>query len=939
MRIECIKKMHCKKFIKGGLALLQVIMFFAMFLPVPVFAEESRTVKVAFFPMEGFHTYSETDGYGGMDVAYLEELCNYTGWSIEYVVCDTWNEALEKLEAKEVDLVGAAQFSEERNEIYDFAALSSGYTFGCLFVQEKSNLAFEDFESMRDMKFGVVGKYIRKTEFLGYLDLNGISNPNIQEYDTTKEMQEALRAGEIDIAVHTLTEVGEGECLVGKFAYSPFYYITWKGNEELLGELNLGIEELKMDAPALEQELITQYYGERRENFAVEEMEFINRGDTIKIGFYKDTKPLAYINEKGEYDGIYIEILKTISRRSGIDMEFCPLDRSEYWKELLLAGEIDFYVGANNMKLARDENIILTNPFMTYSAVIVSKDKYLLSDREVTIVLTKGRAYWADSLDISGKVIYCNSAKDCLQALEKGEADITLLNTIEYNYQSKNERFANLIEWENYRYQSGTTLAAAKEADPVLFSVMDKALRLISEAEKEDIINQYMNIPYDYGFWDYLYRTKDVITIFCTILVLFLVFGYVISRLRKKSYLLLEKKNRELQVAIQDAEKANQAKTEFLSHMSHDIRTPINGIMGMLNIAEKNPEDMARQSDCREKIKTSAEHLLSLINDVLDISKLESGNVEFDREIFNLNELLYNCSVIVGGQATERNVELITNFGRPEGLPHEYFMGSPLHIKQILINIAGNAVKYNKTEGRVSFKCHEISEENGIARVCFEISDTGIGMSGEYLKHIFEPFTQEKGGARTKYQGTGLGMTITKKLVDKMGGTIQIESELDHGSVFTVVLPLEIATPPELHEEDRKEKRLDTEGKQVLLVEDNELNQEIAQYMLTENGVEVTTASNGQEAVEKFLKAEPGFYQIIFMDVMMPVMNGYEATKTIRKLDRPDAAEIPIIAMTANAFAEDVKAAMDAGMNEHITKPLEPEVINRVLMHWLTEEE
>lgn len=939
MRIECIKKMHCKKFIKGGLALLQVIMFFAMFLPVPVFAEESRTVKVAFFPMEGFHTYSETDGYGGMDVAYLEELCNYTGWSIEYVVCDTWNEALEKLEAKEVDLVGAAQFSEERNEIYDFAALSSGYTFGCLFVQEKSNLAFEDFESMRDMKFGVVGKYIRKTEFLGYLDINGISNPNIQEYDTTKEMQEALRAGEIDIAVHTLTEVGEGECLVGKFAYSPFYYITWKGNEELLGELNLGIEELKMDAPALEQELITQYYGERRENFAVEEMEFINRGDTIKIGFYKDTKPLAYINEKGEYDGIYIEILKTISRRSGIDMEFCPLDRSEYWKELLLAGEIDFYVGANNMKLARDENIILTNPFMTYSAVIVSKDKYLLSDREVTIVLTKGRAYWADSLDISGKVIYCNSAKDCLQALEKGEADITLLNTIEYNYQSKNERFANLIEWENYRYQSGTTLAAAKEADPVLFSVMDKALRLISEAEKEDIINQYMNIPYDYGFWDYLYRTKDVITIFCTILVLFLVFGYVISRLRKKSYLLLEKKNRELQVAIQDAEKANQAKTEFLSHMSHDIRTPINGIMGMLNIAEKNPEDMARQSDCREKIKTSAEHLLSLINDVLDISKLESGNVEFDREIFNLNELLYNCSVIVGGQATERNVELITNFGRPEGLPHEYFMGSPLHIKQILINIAGNAVKYNKTEGRVSFKCHEISEENGIARVCFEISDTGIGMSGEYLKHIFEPFTQEKGGMRTKYQGTGLGMTITKKLVDKMGGTIQIESELDHGSVFTVVLPLEIATPPELHEEDRKEKRLDTEGKQVLLVEDNELNQEIAQYMLAENGVEVTTASNGQEAVEKFLKAEPNFYQIIFMDVMMPVMNGYEATKTIRKLDRPDAAEIPIIAMTANAFAEDVKAAMDAGMNEHITKPLEPEVINRVLMHWLTEEE
>lgn len=929
-------KMYWKKRIQGGLTLLFAMVFLAIFLPLSVCAQESRTVRVAFFPMEGFHTYSENEGYGGMDVSYLEELCSYTGWKIEYVDCESWDDALAKLEAKEVDLVGSAQHSKERAELYDYASLPSGYTFGCLFVDGSSDLAFEDFERMKDMKFGIVETYVRKEDFLEYVGRNGIEHPYLQEYDTTQELQEALQSGKIDVAVHTLTEVWKGQNLVGKFSYAPFYYITWKGNTSLLDELNLGIEELKMDMPTLEQELITKYYGEHRENFAAEELLLIKRNDKVRIGFYKDTKPLAYINERGEYDGIYIQILKIIADRSGIAMEFCPMDRSEYWKELLLSGEIDFYVGSNNMKSVQDEDVMLTNAFMAYNAVVVAKNNYAFSDGEINLVLTRGRTYWGDSADERIHVTYCDSAKDCLQALEKGEADITILNTIEYNYQSKNESFANLIEWENYRYPAGTTLAASKEIDPMLFAVMNKALRLVSEAEKEDIINQYMNIPYNsYGFMDYLYRTKNIIIVFSIVLALILTFALSIARMRKKSYFLLEKKNEELQAAIREAERANQAKTEFLSHMSHDIRTPINGIMGMLNIAEKNTADLERQADCREKIKASAEHLLSLINDVLDISKLENGKIELAREVFHLNELLHNCVVIVGGPAEERNVKLMTDFEKPEQLPHEYFVGSPLHIKQILINIMGNAVKYNKPGGSISFKCHQISEENGIAQICFEISDTGIGMGREYLEHIFEPFTQEDGGARTNYQGSGLGMTITKRLVDRMGGTIQVESELNKGSIFTVVLPLEITAPPKAQEESREMELESLTGKRILLVEDNELNQEIAQYLLMEMGMEVTVANNGQEAVELFRESAPDTYQLIFMDIMMPIMNGYEATRAIRALDRPDAAKIPIIAATANAFEEDVKAAKDAGMNEHTTKPLDPEVIERVLVDWL----
>lgn len=937
-----MNKARWNQFIQGRPALFTataflITVFFVTLLPMTVSARQPRTVRVAFFPMEGFHTYSEESGYGGMDVAYLEEVCVYTGWNVEYVDCDSWDDALTKLEAKEVDLVGSAQYSVERAGIFDYAALPSGYTYGCLFVPGDSDLAFEDFERMQDMRFGVVETYIRKGEFLDYLDRNGISNPRLREYETTKDLQEALSTGEIDVAVHTLTEVWEGQCLVGKFAYAPYYYISWKGNAVLLDELNRGIEEINMDGPTLEQELINRYYGDRRENFAAEELQLIDRGDTVRIGFYKETRPLAYINEQGEADGIYIQIMKEASELSGIPMEFCALDRDVYWKELLLDQTIDFYVGANSVQLAKDEEITLTNEFMSYNSVIVSKIGYVLSEGEVTMALTKGRAYWVDSIGEKSIVIYRDSAKDCLLALENGEADLTMLNTIEYNYQSKNERFSDLMEWENYRFQSGCSLAAAADVDPVLYDVMNKSIRLVPAADKEAIINQYMNIPYDsYELADYLYQTKDVIAIAVVVVGCIILFGFTLSRMRRRAYHLLENKNAELQIAISNAEKANRAKTEFMAHMSHDMRTPINGIMGMLNIAEKNPEDADRQEDCRKKIKTSAEHLLSLINDVLDINNLESGKVELANEKFSIYDLLRNCTTILNGQAAARNITLTTDFGEPGELPYEYFMGSPLHIKQILINIAGNAVKYNKPDGSVDIKCRQVSEEEGVARISFEVSDTGQGMSKEFLEHIFEPFTQEVSGARTTYQGVGLGMTITKKLVDHMGGTIQAESKPGTGSIFTVVLPFQVIQQ-EKQEKDGESDMTGVAGKHVLLVEDNDLNREIAEYILEESGLKITSAVNGQEAVELFKESAPYTYQIVFMDIMMPVMDGHEATRAIRSLDRPDAAEIPIIAMTANAFAEDVQAAKDAGMNEHMAKPLEPERINSALIRWLGE--
>lgn len=389
-----------------------------------------------------------------------------------------------------------------------------------------------------------------------------------------------------------------------------------------------------------------------------------------------------------------------------------------------------------------------------------------------------------------------------------------------------------------------------------------------------------------------------------------------------------QKQEKALMEALLEAKRANMAKTEFLSHMSHDIRTPINGILGMLAISEKNPEDAARQKECREKIRTSAEHLLSLINDVLDISKLESGAFVFAKEQFYLLDVLDSCAGILIPQAEEHGIELAE---RRIGLTHTALNGSPLHIRQVLINIVSNAIKYNRPDGRVLVRTEEVQNEEDCVTYRFTIEDNGIGMSEEFQNHLFEPFTQERNDARTSYRGTGLGMAITKNLVEQMGGTISVRSIQGEGSTFTVQLPVERAAEEADKALQVEEIHADVSGMRVLLVEDNEINREIAQYMLEDAGVTVMNAENGKRAVEIFRDSPEGAFDCILMDVMMPVMDGLEATRLIRSMDRTDAGTVPIIAVSANAFSEDAQKAKEAGMNEHLPKPLDMEEVFRVM--------
>ena len=390
-----------------------------------------------------------------------------------------------------------------------------------------------------------------------------------------------------------------------------------------------------------------------------------------------------------------------------------------------------------------------------------------------------------------------------------------------------------------------------------------------------------------------------------------------------------EKYKAELLIAAKKAEAANEAKTEFLQRMSHDIRTPINGICGVLNVADHYADDMKKQTECRAKVKEASHLLLELVNDVLDMSKLESDEVILEEIPFNLSGIFREVFVVIEQIAAEQNIRIAWE---KKEIIHRNLIGSPGYVKRVMMNILSNAMKYNRENGHIYISCIEIpSGQPETTTMEFVCRDTGIGMAEEFQKHIFEPFAQEHAGSRTKFAGTGLGMPITKKLVEKMGGTIMFKSKEGVGTTFVIQVPfrIDLATDKRKEQKDASEKTI--KGLHILLAEDNELNMEIAEFMFQNEGAEVTKAWNGLEAVEIFEKSRPGEFDVILMDIMMPVMNGYNATKRIRSMDREDAKEIPIIAMTANAFTEDRIRAKEAGMDEHISKPVDGNLLVKVI--------
>ena len=484
-------------------------------------------------------------------------------------------------------------------------------------------------------------------------------------------------------------------------------------------------------------------------------------------------------------------------------------------------------------------------------------------------------------------------------------------------------------------------------------------LKCINESavEKQLVRTDYQTIP-GYGlmekgrdYYVYAYMSADKIfaktprNMLYTVFIYLVIVGFMHAlrwrmlqghqkeqmRLQKEYTKNLESKNLELREAVFQAQKANAAKSSFLSRMSHDIRTPLNGIIGLIKINETHMDDRELVKTNQDKMLVSADHLLSLINDVLQMSKLEDENIEISHEPIDLGEISREVGTIISGRTAEAGIAF--EIGKQE-LPVSYVYGSPLHIRQIFLNIYGNCIKYNKPHGKVTTTLKCLGEKNGIVTYRWTISDTGIGMSEEFLKHIFEPFVQEHSDARTVYSGTGLGMSIVKKIIDRMNGTIVVTSKEGEGSTFVITLPFEIAEKPEEIPAEM-DGEVNIAGLHLLLAEDNELNVEIARTLLEDEGAITTIVNDGQQAVDIFSRNKPGTFDAILMDIMMPEMDGLSATKAIRALDREDAGTIPIIAMTANAFDEDEKKCMEAGMNAHLVKPLDIQKMKEAVCRYL----
>lgn len=487
-------------------------------------------------------------------------------------------------------------------------------------------------------------------------------------------------------------------------------------------------------------------------------------------------------------------------------------------------------------------------------------------------------------------------------------------------------------------------------------------LKCINESavEKQLVRTDYQTIP-GYGlmekgrdYYVYAYMSADKIfaktprNMLYTVFIYLVIVGFMHAlrwrmlqghqkeqmRLQKEYTKNLESKNFELREAVFQAQKANAAKSSFLSRMSHDIRTPLNGIIGLIKINETHMDDRELVKTNQDKMLVSADHLLSLINDVLQMSKLEDENIEISHEPIDLGEISREVGTIISGRTAEAGIAF--EIGKQE-LPVSYVYGSPLHIRQIFLNIYGNCIKYNKPHGKVTTTLKCLGEKNGIVTYRWTISDTGIGMSEEFLKHIFEPFVQEHSDARTVYSGTGLGMSIVKKIIDRMNGTIVVTSKEGEGSTFVITLPFEIAEKPEEIPAEM-DGEVNIAGLHLLLAEDNELNAEIARTLLEDEGAITTIVNDGQQAVDIFSRNKPGTFDAILMDIMMPEMDGLSATKAIRALDREDAKTIPIIAMTANAFDEDEKKCMEAGMNAHLVKPLDIQKMKEAVCRYLNKQ-
>ena len=933
---------------KSVCALLSLLLLLSAVLPVKAAAETApvKVVRVGSFE-DTFNYCNEKGARKGYGYELLETLSGYTGWQFEYVTCD-WSDCFEKLENGEIDIMGGISYTEDRAEEMLFSDEPMGEEKYYLYADlSRTDTSASNFKTLNGKKIGVLMGTESEVMLTEWEEKHGIKTQHVNisnnedvkqklvnhEIDCFVSLEESYWA---DLGISTITRVGK----------SSIYYVFNKDRSDLKEELDNAMRALDEVAPFYTADLCKKYFSlDYKPILTGEEKAWLRKHGAIRMGFLtSDSGVSTYDPATEEITGTIIDYIQFAADCLGnqeLEFQLVGYDDKEAELNALKSGEIDMIFHFDQSpNLAKEYRV--ARPYQAWAArMMVVTNQQLFIENQVNrvavpqnkISLTRYIAFYYPQWEI----VDCDTQEDAIKLVKDGQADCFIIGVGSEAKYSKNHGFYS-VPLPN----PANSCFAVKSGNRSLLSILNKTLKAMPANMLTSSLAMHKSSARKVTLSDFIKDNFFMVLLVSSIAVaaILLTILMLLQKARKaeaaarKAVNDTQELNAKLQVAVENAESANRAKSTFLFNMSHDIRTPMNAIIGYADLAFRHLDDPAKLEKYMENIQVCGQNLLMLLNNVLDLARIENDKTEMEYSVSDVDKDFRNCIAMFRNQADSKGQTLMVT----AHLLHPYVYVDIPHLTEVCTNLVSNAVKYTGAGGTI--RCdvtQKPGEKEGWCDTVITVADNGIGMSQEFQKHIFEPFERERTSTVSKVEGSGIGMGIVKKLVGLMGGTVEVESEIGVGSTFTVTIPCRIAS------EDESQAKRETSpsdqkclcGTRILLTEDNDLNAEIATELLQEEGCTVDRAKDGVECVDMLEKAANGTYQLILMDIQMPVMNGYDAARKIRGLDDPPKANIPIIAMTANAFTEDRQAALDAGMNDHIAKPINMNILVPTIRKYL----